>query len=292
MIDICKQPDVQPFRHDDSGTWSYVVSDPGTGDAVVIDPVMDFEYRAGRLTSESADELLDCVRVNELKVRAILETHAHADHVSASPHLRSHWSVPLMIGAGIVEVQARFCQLFNLQGRLAVDGSQFDRLLQAHDELRFGALAGQVMVTPGHTSDSCSYLFGDAVFVGDTLFAPDYGTARCDFPGGDAGLLFDSIQKLYQLPDETRVFLCHDYPPAERSAMAQTSIGAEKADNIHISSDTRRDAFVKMRKQRDATLAVPELLLPAVQLNINAGAAMPPEDNGIQYLKVPLNQMD
>ncbi|MBU1187471.1 MAG: MBL fold metallo-hydrolase [Gammaproteobacteria bacterium] len=291
MNSSCKHPGVRPFRHEATGTWSYVVSDPDTLDAVVIDPVMDFEYRAGRLYSCSADLLVDHVRAHGLKVRAILETHAHADHVSAAPYLLGHWAVPLMIGAGIVAVQSRFCGMFNLHGQLAVDGSQFDRLLHDQDALHFGSLQGRVIATPGHTSDSCSYQFADAVFVGDTLFAPDYGTARCDFPGGDAGLLYDSIQKLYQLPHSTRVFLCHDYPPADRAPMAETSIGAELAQNIHINADTTREAFVSMRRQRDAGLAVPELLIPAVQLNINAGAALPAEDNGVRYLKVPLNQL-
>ena len=292
MSILCKHPNVETFRHDATGTWSYVVSDPDSQDAVIIDPVMDFAYRSGQLTSQSADQVIDHVRRHGLNIRAILETHAHADHVSAAPYLRSHWAVPVIIGAGIVEVQARFCKLFNLHGQLAIDGSQFDQLVSEHEQLEFGTLRGQVLATPGHTSDSCSYLFGDAVFVGDTLFAPDYGTARCDFPGGDAGLLFDSIQKLYCLPDATRVFLCHDYPPSDREPIAETSIEAEKTGNIHINANTSRCEFIHMREQRDATLAVPELIIPAVQLNINAGAALPAEGNGISYLKVPLNQLE
>jgi len=291
MNNSCKHTEVRPFRHAATGTWSYVVSDPDTQDAVVIDPVMDFEYRAGRLYTCSADLLVDHVREHGLTVRAILETHAHADHVSAAPYLRSQLAVPVMIGAGIVAVQDKFCRIFNLGGQLPVDGSQFDQLLQDQQILTLGTLACKVIATPGHTSDSNSFLIGDALFVGDTLFAPDYGTARCDFPGGDAGILFDSIQNLYRQPDATRVFLCHDYPPSDREPMAETSIGEQKRGNRHVQTNTERESFVRMRRQRDATLALPELIIPAVQMNINAGEPLPAEDNGVRYLKVPLNQL-
>ncbi len=291
MSGSCKHPEVLPFWHEATATWSYVVSDPRSKDALVIDPVMDFEYRSGWLFSGGADQIVNHVQTRALRLHAIMETHVHADHVSAAPYLRAHMQAPVMIGRGIVEVQAGFCDLFNLHGRLPVDGSQFDRLLQDQQSLCLGTLVVEVMASPGHTPESCSLLIGDAVFVGDTLFAPDLGTARCDLPGGDAGQLYDSIQKLYRLPPHTRVFLCHDYPPAGRHAMAETSIGAELAGNIHIRADTGRDEFVRRRQQRDATLPLPELLFPALQLNINAGAALLPEDNGIRYLKIPLNHL-
>ena len=280
---------VTPFHHPATGTWSYVVQDPDSKAAAIIDPVMDFEFRAGRTYTDYADEILDFVRREQLEVKWILETHAHADHLSAAPYLQEHLDAPVGIGRGITAVQERFKELFNLPDAFKTDGSQFDHLFDDGDSFTIGGLTGRVISTPGHTSDSNSFLIGDAVFVGDSLFAPRFGTARCDFPGGDAGVLFDSIQKLYQLPDETRVFLCHDYPPEDKEPIAETSIGEEKRDNIHVRADTRREDFVTMRNERDESLPMPDLIIPSVQVNINTGKPMPAEDNGTAYIKVPLN---
>ncbi len=283
-------PLVKAFRHESSGTFSYVVRDPSSRKAAIIDPVADFEYRAGRISHGSASEILDYCRANELQIEWILETHAHADHLSDAPWLREQLGgVPIAIGHGITAVQERFKKIFNLPDSFRPDGSQFDRLFEEGDRFQVGALEGRVIATPGHTSDSNAFLIGDAVFAGDTLFAPDFGTARCDFPDGDAGLLFDSIQKLYELPDATRTFLCHDYPPEHRGPICETTIGEQKAGNKHVRADTRREDFVAMRNERDASLPMPELIIPSVQVNINAGSPMPPEDNGTAYIKVPLN---
>ncbi len=280
---------VTPFHHPATGTWSYLVQDPSSKAAAIIDPVMDFEYRAGRTFSDYADEILEHVRREQLEVHWILETHAHADHLSAAPYLQQQLGAPIGIGRGITAVQARFKEIFNLPEAFKTDGSQFDHLFNDGDSFAIGSLTGRVIATPGHTSDSNSFLIGDALFVGDSLFAPRFGTARCDFPGGDAGVLFDSIQKLYRLPDETRVFLCHDYPPEGQAPIFGTTIGAQKRNNIHVRADTRREDFVAMRSRRDASLPLPELIIPSVQVNINTGKPMPAEDNGTSYIKVPLN---
>ncbi len=283
-------PHVKPFRHESSGTFSYVVSDPSSQRAAIIDPVADFEYRAGRIGHDSAAEILDYCRSNDLAVEWILETHAHADHLSDAPWLAEQLGgVPIAIGSGITEVQARFKQVFNLPDTFKADGSQFDRLFEEGDRFNIGALEGRVIATPGHTSDSNAFVIEDAVFVGDSLFAPDFGTARCDFPGGDAGVLYDSIQKLYELPDATRVFLCHDYPPSDRGPICETTIGEQKQQNRHVRADTVREDFVRMRNERDASLPMPELIIPSVQVNINTGKPLPAEANGTQYIKVPLN---
>lgn len=283
-------PVVRAFRHEPSGTFSYVVREPSGPAAAVIDPVADFEYRAGRISHDSAGEIVAYCREHELRVVWILETHAHADHLSDAPWLREQFGgPPIAIGRGITRVQSEFKKIFNLPEQFPADGSQFDRLFDEGDIFRIGALEGRVIATPGHTSDSNSFLIGDAVFVGDSLFAPDFGTARCDFPGGDAGQLYDSIHKLYQLPEETRVFLCHDYPPAHRGPIFQTTIGEQKRTNRHVRADTGRDEFIRLRTERDATLAMPELLIPSVQVNINTGKPMPPDVNGTSYIKVPLN---
>ncbi len=284
-----KQPVVTPFMHEPTGTWSYVVQDPGSKAAAVVDPVMDFEYRAGRTHTAHADQIIDFCRRQELEVQWILETHAHADHLSAAPYIQEHLPAPIGIGRGITAVQERFKKIFNLPETFPADGSQFDQLFDEGDTFAIGALTGRVISTPGHTSDSNSFVIGDAVFVGDSLFAPRFGTARCDFPGGDAGLLFDSIQKLYELPDETRVFLCHDYPPEGEEPISETSIGEQKRNNKHVRADTRKEDFVKMRTERDASLPMPELIIPSVQVNINTGKPLPAEDNGTSYIKVPVN---
>ncbi|MFC3550858.1 MBL fold metallo-hydrolase [Lysobacter cavernae] len=291
-------PEVNPFFHADSNTWSYVVQDPASNTAAVIDPVLDFDAKAGRTSTHSAQRLVDFVRGHGLQVQWILETHAHADHLSAGLWLKSHWpQARLAIGEGIRAVQKTFQPIFNLGEHFPVDGSQFDHLFADGERFRIGRLEARVIAVPGHTSDSNAYLIGDALFTGDSLFMPDGGTARCDFPGGDARTLYRSIHRLFDtLPDDTRVFVCHDYGAklpdgSEREVACETSIGAQKRDNIHVGKGTGEDAFVAMREARDATLAMPALILPAVQTNIRAGALPEPEDNGVRYLKIPLDRL-
>ncbi len=286
-------PLVQPFFHAASHTWSYVVHDTGSDAALVIDSVLDFDEKSGRITSRSAQALADFVEQHDLRVHWLLETHAHADHLSAAHWLKhNHWpDAGIAIGQGIVQVQKTFQPLFNLGEQFPVDGSQFDRLLVAGETLTAGGLQVEVIPVPGHTSDSNAFLIDDALFVGDSLFMPDGGTARCDFPGGDAATLYQSVQRLYQLPDTTRVFVCHDYAPGGREHRCQTSIGTQKRENIHIRTDTPQSEFVAMRRARDAGLAMPQLMLPSVQVNIRAGALPAAEDNGIRYLKIPLDAL-
>jgi glyoxylase-like metal-dependent hydrolase (beta-lactamase superfamily II) len=285
------QVQVQPFFDVASNTWSYVVAEPQGRHAAIIDPVLDFDPRSGRTGTASARALLDHVREHALDVRWILETHAHADHLSAGHWLKSQLpQATLAIGEGIRTVQAAFGPIFNLGDGFPVDGSQFDHLFADGESFALGAVAAQVIAVPGHTSDSCAYLIGDALFTGDSLFMPDGGSARCDFPGGDARTLFDSIQRLFELPDATRVFVCHDYGPGGRDVACETSIAAQKRDNIHVRDGVTVDEFVALREERDATLAMPALLLPAVQVNIRAGALPEPEGNGTRYLKLPLDR--
>ena len=285
------QAQVQPFFDAASNTWSYVVAEPQGLNAAIIDPVLDFDAKSGRTGTASAQALLDHVREHALDVRWILETHAHADHLSAGHWLKSQLpQATLAIGEGIRTVQAAFGPIFDLGDGFPVDGSQFDHLFADGEVFALGALPAQVIAVPGHTSDSCAYLIGDALFTGDSLFMPDGGSARCDFPGGDARTLFDSIQRLFELPDATRVFVCHDYGPGGRDVACETSIAAQKRDNIHVRDGVTADEFVALREERDATLAMPVLLLPAVQVNIRAGALPEPEGNGTRYLKLPLDR--
>jgi glyoxylase-like metal-dependent hydrolase (beta-lactamase superfamily II) len=285
------QPQVQPFFDAASNTWSYVVADPEGRVAAIIDPVLDFDAKSGRTGTASAQALLDHAREHGLDVRWILETHAHADHLSAGHWLKSQLpQATLAIGAGIRTVQATFGPIFDYDEGFPVDGSQFDHLFEDGESFALGAIPAQVIAVPGHTSDSCAYLLGDALFTGDSLFMPDGGSARCDFPGGDARTLFASIQRLFELPDATRVFVCHDYGPGGRDVACETSIAAQKRDNIHVRDGVTADEFVALREERDATLAMPALLLPAVQVNIRAGALPEPEGNGTRYLKLPLDR--
>ena len=286
-------PVVQPFHHADSGTWSYVVSDPRTNAAAIIDPVLDFDPKSGRTATTSAQALLDHVRAHGLQVRWLLETHAHADHLSAAHWLKlQHFqSATLAIGEGIRDVQKAFRPVFNLGEHFPVDGSQFDRLFADDDRFAIGSLAAQVIAVPGHTSDSNAYLIGDALFTGDSLFMPDGGTARCDFPGGDAATLYRSIQRLFALPDDTRVFVCHDYGPGGREVRCETTIGEEKLGNIHVADGVDEAGFVALRQARDATLTMPTLILSSVQVNIRAGALPEPEGNGVRYLKLPIDRI-
>jgi glyoxylase-like metal-dependent hydrolase (beta-lactamase superfamily II) len=290
-------PVVQPFHHADTGTWSYVVHDPGSRVAAIIDPVLDFDAKSGRTGTTSAQALADHVRDHALDVQWLLETHAHADHLSAAHALKSrHYPLArIAIGAGIRAVQAHFAPLFGL-GVDAADGACFDHLLTDGETFALGDIAVRVIAVPGHTSDSNAFLIGDALFPGDSLFLPDSGTARCDFPGGDAATLYRSIQRLFALPDATRVFVCHDYGrPATgdggREPRCETTIAAQKRDNIHVRDGIDEAAFVALRQARDATLAMPALILPALQVNLRAGALPAPEANGVRYLRIPLDRL-
>ncbi len=284
-------PQVAPFFHKASNTWSYIVADADTRVAAIIDPVLDFDAASGRTGIASAQALLDFVRAQSLDVAWLLETHAHADHLSAGHWLKRQLpGARLAIGDGIRQVQRTFRDVYHLGERFPVDGSQFDHLFHDNERFAVGALPATVIAVPGHTGDSCAYLVGDALFTGDSLFMPDGGSARCDFPGGSATTLYRSIRRMYALPDATRVFVCHDYGPGGRDVACETSIGEQKRANIHVRADTTEAEFVQLRETRDATLAMPALMLPAVQVNIRAGALPEPEDNGVRYLKLPLDR--
>jgi glyoxylase-like metal-dependent hydrolase (beta-lactamase superfamily II) len=287
--DFVMQPTVTPFFHAPTGTWTYVVSDPSSRDAAVIDPVLDYDWRSSRTGTAAADAVLANLVAGDLRLSWILETHAHADHLSAAAYLQSQAGGRIAIGQGIRQVQATFKRIFGLGDEFVPDGRQFDLLLADGDTLALGGIAGKVIATPGHTNDSVSYLFGDALFVGDTVFMPDGGSARCDFPGGDAAELFRSVQRLYALPAANRVFVCHDYAPGGRQPRCETTIGEQRRSNVHLAADTREGDFVAMRRARDATLDVPNLIIPSVQVNIRAGHLPPAESDGVSYLKVPLN---
>ena len=280
---------VYPFHHADSGTWSYVVAERDGGPAAIIDPVLDFDARSGRITHTSAQQLLDCVYEHGLQVRWLLETHAHADHLTAAQWLAAQLPDAMVaIGHGIREVQRTFAPVFDLNAEAAAD--DFDCLFNDDDEFSLGAVHARVIPVPGHTRDSLASLIGDALFTGDSLFMPDAGTARCDFTGGDAAMLYRSIQRLYELPDATRVFICHDYGPEGRDVACETSIGEQKRHNIHVRDGVTEAEFVALRDARDATLAMPALIIPALQVNLRAGALPRASANGIRYLRVPLDQ--
>lgn len=291
------QPDIRSFHHVPTGTWTHVVADPQSGAAAIIDPVLDFDPASGRVWSEAAQVVLAWVREAKLRVEWILETHAHADHLSGAAWLKDEFArtggrpadVRIGIGAGITAVQQHFRDVFALGDDFPVDGSQFDHLFADGERIALGALVIDVIATPGHTSDSVSYHIGNAIFVGDTLFAPNSGTARCDFPGADCVTLYRSIKRLYALPDDTRVYLCHDYPAAGATATAQTTIGAEKAGNTQLRADTSEAAYVAFRHQRDATLAAPRLLYPSLQVNIRAGRLPPADAKGRVFLRLPVD---
>lgn len=285
------RPDVQHFYHRPTGTLSYAVADPQTAKAAVIDPVLGFSVVSGRTDTGPAQEIIDFIHTRSLTLEWILETHAHADHLSAAQFVKDALGGKIAIGYGIQQVQAHFAGIFNLQQPFAADGRQFDRLFRDGDTFSIGNLDCRVMDTPGHTSDSITYRIGDAAFVGDSLFMADFGTARCDFPGGDAGLLYDSIQKIFTLPDETRLFMCHDYPPEDRTLRFESTVAEQKESNIHVKSGTRKVDFVSMREKKDATLSLPALILPAIQVNIRAGILPQCEDNEIAYIKIPLDTL-
>lgn len=284
------KPNVKAFFDSDTNTITYVVSDPASKQCGIIDSVLDYNDHAATTSTASADLVIDYVRQQGLTVQWLLETHVHADHLSAAPHLQEQLGGTLAIGSHIRTVQDTFANIFNTGSDFKHDGSQFNQLFEDGDTFMLGEIEVHAMHTPGHTPACMTYVIGDAAFIGDTLFMPDYGTARCDFPGGDAGELYQSVQKLFALPDDTRVFLCHDYLPEERSEYQwQTTIAAQKRDNIHIHEGISEEQFVAMRTNRDAGLDMPRLILPSVQINMRAGHMPAAEDNGIQYLKIPVN---
>ncbi len=283
-------PLVQYFFDEPTNTFSYVVSDPDSNACAIIDSVLDFDYAAGKTDVRSANEIIDYIREKNLKVEWIIETHVHADHLSAAPYLHTELGGKSGIGAHIVEVQEVFGKAFNAGTEFARDGSQFDALFEEDDRFQIGSLEGRVLHTPGHTPACLTYVIGDAAFVGDTLFMPDYGTARCDFPGGNARTLYQSIQKVLSMPPETRIFLCHDYQaPGRDEYHHMTTVAEQRKANIHVHEGISEEEFVKMRTERDATLDMPRLILPSVQVNMRAGHMPPAEDNGQVYLKVPVN---
>ncbi len=284
------QPIVTAFFDEPTFTYSYVIQDPDSSSCAIVDSVLDFDYAAGKTDTRSAEAILTFIAEQGLTVEWILETHVHADHLSAAPFLQEKTGAKLGIGAHITTVQDTFGKAFNAGTEFARDGSQFDALFNDGDSIRIGTLEGKAMHTPGHTPACMTYVFGDAAFVGDTLFMPDYGTARCDFPGGDAHILFQSIQKVFTLPDATRLFMCHDYKAPGRDEYAyETTVAEERAHNVHVHEGINEADFVRMRTERDATLDMPRLILPSVQVNMRAGKMPPAESNGQVYLKVPID---
>ena len=285
-----RSPMVEAFFDEPTFTASYVVYDSVARRAAIVDSVLDFDQASGRTSTASADAIADFVREAGLTVDWLLETHAHADHLSAAPYLQERLGGQLAIGRGILEVQKVFGTIFNEGTEFARDGSQFDRLLDDGDRIEIGEIPVTVLHVPGHTPADLAYVVGDAAFVGDTMFMPDYGTARADFPGGDARTLYRSIRRLMNLPSETRVLLCHDYKAAGRDRFVwETTIGSERTGNVHVHEGVSEDDFVAMRRERDATLDMPRLILPAIQVNMRAGHLPEPEDNGRRYLKLPLD---
>jgi glyoxylase-like metal-dependent hydrolase (beta-lactamase superfamily II) len=286
------RPVIRSFFDRPSCTATHVVHDPRTLQGAIIDSVLDFDAASGRSATTAADAVLSYVQAQGLKVAWLLETHVHADHLSAAPYLREHLGARLAIGAEIVSVQQIFGTLFHAEPAFARDGSQFDRLLQDGDTLAIGDLEMAVLHVPGHTPADMAFVIGDAVFCGDTLFMPDYGTARADFPGGDARSLYRSIRRLFHLPGQARLFLCHDYQaPGRDSYVWETTIGAQRTANVHVHDGVSEQDFVAMRTARDAALTMPRLILPAIQINMRGGAFPPAEDNGVHYLKIPLNAL-
>ena len=285
-------PEVKAFFHTPSNTFSYVTWDPARLQAAVLDVVLDYEPASGRTGHSSANEIIAFVRAQGLTVAWVIDTHVHADHLSAAPYVQSQLGGTLAIGEHIRTVQETFGALFNAGSGFARDGSQFDHLFSEGERYRLGDIEATAIHTPGHTPACMTHVIGDAAFVGDTLFMPDYGTARCDFPGGDAATLYRSIQKLFALPDATRMFLCHDYKAPGRDEFAhETTVADQRARNIHVHAGISETEFVAMRTQRDATLSMPKLILPAVQVNMRAGQLPPAEENGVRYLKIPLNAL-
>ncbi len=289
-IDLQTKPQVEAFFDPRTNTISYVAKDPKSSACAVIDSVLDLNYAAGRISFESADRMIRFIEERQLSLEWIIETHAHADHLSAAPYIQERLGGAIGIGQGICEVQEVFGKIFNEGTQFQRDGSQFDRLFEDGDRYKVGSMDCVALHTPGHTPACMVHIMGDAGFVGDTLFMPDGGSARADFPGGDAGILYDSIQRILSLPDQVRLFMCHDYGPNGRDIAWETSVAAERRDNIHVGGGRSREEFVAMRETRDAQLAVPALLIPSIQVNLRAGS-LPKDDAGTPALKVPLNQI-
>ncbi len=285
-------PDVKAFFDEATNTISYVISDPESSRCAIVDTVLDFDPKSGRTDTHSADQIIAFVKERELKVDWIIETHAHADHLSAAPMIKDVLGGKTAIGGHIKDVQKIFKDVFNFEREFQPNGAQFDHLFQDGETFKIGGLNARAMHTPGHTPACMTYIIEDTAFVGDTLFMPDFGTARADFPGGDARIMYQSIQKILALPPETRLFMCHDYKAPGRDVYAwETTVAEELERNIHVGAGASEDDFVKMRSERDATLDMPTLILPSVQVNIRAGEMPPAEDNGVSYLKIPIDQL-
>lgn len=284
-------PKIEGFFDPSTWTVSYVVYEQDGGPCAIVDSVLDYDPKSGRTSTQAADKVMAFVRAHDLKVQWILETHAHADHLSAAPYLRKHLGGKIAIGEQIRTVQGVFKKIFNLEPEFQLDGSQFDHLFTDGETFHIGNLKAQALYVPGHTPADMAYHIGDAIFVGDTLFMPDVGTARCDFPGGDARKLYASMRKILSYPENTRLFMCHDYPPEGREVRFESTVAEQRAKNIHIRDGVSEQEFVAMRTKRDATLAMPTLILPSIQVNIRAGKLPPQEDNGVSYLKIPLNAL-
>jgi len=285
-------PEVFSFFDEPTNTATYILKDPASRAAAIVDSVLDYDAAAGRTDTKAADGLIAYVREHDLKVEWLLETHVHADHLSAAPYLKEKLGGRIAIGANITVVQDVFGKVFNAGTEFERDGSQFDALFKEGDRIRIGGMEGYAMHTPGHTPACMTYVFGDAAFIGDTLFMPDYGTARADFPGGSARDLYRSIRKVLALPPETRLFLCHDYKaPGRDSFQWETTVAEQRASNVHVKDGVTEDQYVAMREARDKTLGMPKLIIPSIQVNMRAGDLPEPEDNGVRYLKVPLNRI-
>lgn len=290
-VDLSAKPLVTGFFDEATSTISYVVRDPSSKACAIVDPVLDIDYAAGRLATKAADRLIAFVGEHGLDVQWLIETHAHADHLSASPYIQGRLGGRIGIGEKIKVVQEVFGKIFNEGTEFQRDGSQFDRLFKDGDSYRIGGLTAHVMATPGHTPACMTHVIGDAAFVGDTLFMPDGGTARADFPGGDARQLYRSIRKLLALPGETRLFMCHDYGPNGRDIRWETTVAAEREHNIHVHDGISEDAFVRLREARDKTLSMPKLMIPSIQVNMRGGRLPEPDLSGKRYLKVPVDQL-
>ena len=290
LDDKALRPSIAGFFDEATNTISYVVHDPATNEAAIIDSVLDYDAAAGRTSNGSADLIIEYVTKNDLTVTWLIETHAHADHISAAPYLQEKLGGRLAIGREIIRVQEVFGKLFNAGTEFQRDGSQFDHLFDDGETFKLGTLEGIALHVPGHTPADMAFIIGDAAFVGDTIFMPDFGTARADFPGGDARQLYQSIKRLLSLPEDTRLFLCHDYKAPGRDEYAwETTVGQQKRENVHVKEGTSEDDFVEMRTARDKTLAMPKLIMPSVQVNIRGGRLPEPEDNGVSYIKIPVN---
>lgn len=288
-VDMSQHPEVVHFFDEQSNTFSYVVKDPHSNSCAIIDSVLDIDYAAGRLSYQGADGIIDYVRQHDLKVEWIIETHVHADHLSAAPYIKERVGGLIGIGENINIVQDTFGKVFNEGTEFQRDGSQFDRLFSDGDSYQIGSLIGHAMHTPGHTPACMTHVIGNSAFVGDTIFMPDSGSARADFPGGDARTLYRSIHRLLSLPEEVVLYMCHDYAPNGRELKHVSTVGEQRRQNIHVADAISEDEYVKMRETRDATLAMPKLIIPSIQVNMKAGHLPEPESNGQRYLKVPIN---